>query len=148
MDLDEVRLKLTAQHDVLRKQLAAAQRLARKVAKGEAKPKELRTLLGKLEAAVTAHCLEEDQMLRPLLATIDAWGPARVDFMEQEHLAAHAALVQAVEKASATRKTAELVVATNTMAKELLAHMEEEEEHLLSPNVLTLEIIRPDQCTG
>ncbi len=146
MELEHVRLNLLAQHEAIRRLLDEVLELSRNSRRG--KPQALREALAKLREAVAGHCANEEVLLRPLLATIDAWGAVRVELMDREHRAEHEVLIRELDRAITSNSPAERLAAARALSEELRSHMEEEEKHLLSPKVLTYDVVRTGQFTG
>lgn len=92
------------------------------------------------------HLKDEEEYVRPLLADLDAWGPARVDQMNEEHVRQTADIHTLVEIAS-RGQTSELLQALNTFIDEILADMKDEEKSMLSPEILRDDLVT-DGSTG
>ncbi|MGZ3480940.1 MAG: hemerythrin domain-containing protein, partial [Myxococcaceae bacterium] len=54
----------------------------------------LRGTLRTFQDAFLRHLNHEETVLRPLLVDVDAWGPARVEAMDEEHRAQRAAIAE------------------------------------------------------
>jgi iron-sulfur cluster repair protein YtfE (RIC family) len=150
MTLDEMRIELLKEHELLRSRLAQIQRLARAIETGEEvqdADRRLRLQVEQLRVALDEHLTREDAILGPIIATIDAWGKERVEAMAREHAAQHAALFTAINETSGTRTPLERAAAARAMARELAAHMDEEEDLLLHPDILTDCLIKTSQLT-
>jgi hemerythrin-like domain-containing protein len=104
---------------------------------------ELRTLCD----TFLRHLSHEEMVLRPLLAEVDAWGPARVEAMDEEHQA------QRIAISSLTRLTLEqdldaTVQRVEEFVRRLRADMDGEERQGLSPDVLRDDIMVIDTFMG
>ncbi|MGA9525390.1 MAG: hemerythrin domain-containing protein [Myxococcaceae bacterium] len=146
MELEDVRLHLLAQHDTIRKYLDEVRVLSK--GDGRAQSQALREALERLRAIVVDHCLTEEALLGPLLATVDAWGAVRVRLMDREHGVEHERLLRDLEGFILSSSPAERIAAVRAMSDELREHMDEEEKHLLSPRVLTYDVVRIGQAAG
>jgi hemerythrin-like domain-containing protein len=107
----------------------------------------LRATLRTLCDTFLRHLSHEEMVLRPLLAEVDAWGPARVEAMDEEHQA------QRIAISSLTRLTLEqdldaTVQRVEEFVRRLRADMECEERQGLSPDVLRDDIIVIDTFMG
>ena len=107
----------------------------------------LRATLRTLCDTFLRHLNHEEMVLRPLLAEVDAWGPARVEAMDEEHQA------QRIAIASLTRLTLEqdldaTVQRVEEFVRRLRTDMDGEERHGLSPDVLRDDIIVIDTFMG
>jgi iron-sulfur cluster repair protein YtfE (RIC family) len=151
MELDDVRRELMADHAHLRELISRLERHAATIQRGEGSVDDARTLrelLRTLFDDLEAHSGRENEILEPILRSLDAWGPARVERMEEEHRAEHEALVRTLEQLTEASLPGEMAATAVTLCEELLVHMAVEEEYLLHPNVLTYDVVKPGQSTG
>jgi hemerythrin-like domain-containing protein len=107
----------------------------------------LRATLRTLCDTFLRHLSHEEMVLRPLLAEVDAWGPARVEAMDEEHQA------QRIAISSLTRLTLEqdldaTVQRVEEFVRRLRADMDGEECQGLSPDVLRDDIMVIDTFMG
>jgi hemerythrin-like domain-containing protein len=107
----------------------------------------LRASLRTLHDAFLRHLSHEETVLRPLLADVDAWGPARVESMDEEHRAQRAALSQ-LTRLSLDEDVDRTVESIEQFVQRLRADMDGEESHALSPEVLRDDIIVIDTFMG
>jgi iron-sulfur cluster repair protein YtfE (RIC family) len=150
MDLEILREELLEQHKQLRRLIGAAKRLSTQIVRGgpvAARARRLQSVLEELDRRLQRHWRYEEVMLQPILRTIDAWGPERVERMERAHRAEHRAIAGAMETASMVTPPKRLAHAARAMADELITHIQDEEKYLLSRSVLTYDVIRVDQPT-
>lgn len=150
MELDELRAALMAQHHQLKRLIASAKRLATQIVNGgasAARAVRLRQTLEELSRALDAHTHAEHTTLPPVLATIDAWGPQRVERMYCDHRAEHRAVAAVLEAVSSAAHPKKLAAAARAMTDELMAHILDEERVFLNRSVLTYEVVRVDQPT-
>jgi iron-sulfur cluster repair protein YtfE (RIC family) len=150
MDLDRLRRDLMAQHAEVRRLLAEAEGAAQALLDGrsERSTADLRELLERLQSLFDHHSAQEQAVLAPILRRVDpAWGPERVEIMEREHAREHEALLEATAAAAAATTLLDLVATTGSLARELRAHMQEEERYLLDRDVLTDNPVRTRQMT-
>ena len=98
--------------------------------------------MSRLASALRAHNLCEERLLKGVLVTADAWGPARAEIMDERHAAEHGELHAA------------LVVTTfnpervGQLLDRLLEHMAYEEQTFLSEDVLRDDTIVIDAFGG
>jgi len=97
---------------------------------------ELRLALGRLAVAMVAHNEHEEEVLRGVMPTIDAWGPARAEIMGEEHLAEHEELSKTVIEAGSTDDAEVAWSAVAGLADRLAKHMAHEEKSFLGEDVL------------
>lgn len=82
----EVRRMILEAHTVLRGKLDEVEALMVRLAQGEdAAAATLRAVVLDFQASFLTHIAQEEQVLRPVLRKIDAWGEVRVDRMDAEH---------------------------------------------------------------
>jgi iron-sulfur cluster repair protein YtfE (RIC family) len=133
---NEVRRKiLRAQHARLRVTIETARAAARiaLAAGGPAGP--LQMAVTALERELLAHLADEERLLVPIMANIDAWGPTRLGLLRAEH--AHQRAVLAVLTGQPAWPAATLVAGrTLSLCDDLITDMEFEERELLSEKVL------------
>jgi iron-sulfur cluster repair protein YtfE (RIC family) len=140
---EERRHILRAQHARLRLVIDAARKAARQALSTGGAAGELQSAVTTLERELLAHLADEERLLAPILARIDAWGEVRVDLLREEHAHQRAVLaVLAGEKAW----LANSVVAGRTLAlcDDLLTDMELEDRELLNEKVLRDDFILLD----
>jgi Hemerythrin HHE cation binding domain len=136
MTPSEIREELLSQHASLRGRLHAARLSVARWARGEAPRILIRTALAELGEALRSHNANEESSLRALILVGDAWGPARVEIMDQGHVDEHAALCDAllsVEYAESPSAGAEQF---ERFYKRILEHMAREEETFLNAEVV------------
>jgi hypothetical protein len=136
----EIRAELLAQHNAIREQVDAVRRALQGGGRDA-----LRSALAKLGDLVRGHNRREEELLRGILPTVDAWGPARTEIMLEEHVKEHGALYDAVMKASASDDASGFVPGLLTG---LLDHMAHEEKIFLSEEVLSDDAIVRDYFGG
>ena len=86
-------------------------------------------------------------MLRPLLREVDAWGPARVETMDEEHRTQRAALDE-LSCLALDHDVDRTVQHVEEFIRRLRADMEQEEHRALSEEVLRDDIIIIDTFLG
>ncbi|TMA23628.1 MAG: hemerythrin domain-containing protein [Deltaproteobacteria bacterium] len=137
---EERRQILRGQHAHLRRTIEAAQTTARSALAGKASPGELQFAVTALERELLAHLAEEERLLEPILARLDAWGPTRVSLLHAEH--AHQRAVLAVLTGRSAWPASTLVAGrTLSMCDDLIIDMEFEERELLNERVLRDDLI-------
>jgi iron-sulfur cluster repair protein YtfE (RIC family) len=143
-----VRTSVLAQHEHLRRTLAAATNAARHVlAGGRAEEAGLQSVVSELTAELAAHIVLENEHLVPAIREADAWGPQRAERVLREHdsqLATLARLSAAVPGAP----SAELARAALDLVADILADMHREEDELLRPEFLRDDVIAIEQFDG
>jgi hypothetical protein len=129
------------QHDGLRKHIAAARLAALLALSGDGASDALLPAVEALGRDLLAHLDEEERLLGPILAGIDAWGPVRLDALRAEH-ARHRAVVTTLNRRSVPIRA--LASRTLALCEDLLADMDYEESELFSEKVMRDDIILLD----
>ncbi len=107
----------------------------------------LRGTLRTFQDAFLRHLSHEETVLRPLLVDVDAWGPARVEAMDEEHRAQRAAIAE-LSRLALDLDIDATVQRIEDFVRRLRADMDGEEHHALSPEVLRDDIIVIDTFMG
>jgi hypothetical protein len=125
---------LCGQHARLRKTIDEA-RFAARDALVSKSAGALQIAVGVLERELLCHLDEEERLLEPILAGIDAWGPVRLGLLRAEHAHQRAVLAILTGQSAWPLPT---VVAGRTLAlcDDLITDMEFEERELLSEKLL------------
>ena len=140
---EERRHILRGQHAHLRRTIKAAQMVARSALAGTASAGELQVAVGALERELLAHLDEEERLLGPILAKLDAWGPVRLSLLRAEH--AHQRAVLAVLTGRSAWPASGLVAGrTLSMCDDLITDMEFEDRELLDEKLLRDDLILLD----
>jgi hemerythrin HHE cation binding domain-containing protein len=144
----ELRDELLLQHASLRGRLQTARLAVERWANGEVSPTNIRVELAGLVNALRSHNLLEERTLRELVRTIDAWGPARVEIMDEAHAREHHDLCDAVIAVGAATDPREGTTAFARFSERLLQHMAREEETFLNASVLRDDEVAVDAEDG
>jgi hemerythrin-like domain-containing protein len=107
----------------------------------------LRASLHTFQDAFLRHLQHEETVLRPMLADVDAWGPARVEAMDEEHRSQRGALAE-LSRLSLEADVDATVQQVEAFIRRLRADMDGEEHHALSEEVLRDDIIVIDTFMG
>ncbi len=108
---------------------------------------DLREHLVRLTDAIRTHNLREEALLRDLIPSVDAWGPARVTIMMEEHIQEHEQLYAALLGIPCT--PAEFAAAGVAALVDLIGeHMDREEAAFLGEDVLRDDLVVANQCDG
>ena len=148
MNRNEIRSELLEQHAKLRVMVEAARRSVGHADESEAGRDELRACMDHLSLGLRAHNGREEELLRGILLTVDAWGPVRAEIMGERHLAEHAELSAILVDAKATSDTAIADGGLVLALDRLLEHMSREEKAFLGEDVLRDDNIDVDQFSG
>jgi iron-sulfur cluster repair protein YtfE (RIC family) len=141
IDNSKIRRIVLVEHEGLRIGLRSIDALLDKVTKGDVVAlKDAHSQFTQLLDAFVRHIEHEERILRPVLATIDAWGKARVDSMDEEH-AAQRKEVTRLAGLDAISDPARWAKEVRAFEASLLADMADEEKTCLSPDVLRDDII-------
>ena len=125
---------LCGQHVRLRQTIDAARTAARDALVSKS-ASALRIAVGMLERELLCHLDEEERLLEPILAGIDAWGPVRLGLLRAEHAHQRAVLAILTGQSAWPFPT---IVAGRTLAlcDDLITDMEFEERELLNEKLL------------
>jgi hypothetical protein len=148
MKASDIRTKLLAQHAQLRAlvdQVRSASVGARPFQShdGQRAREELQGALSMLVCALRDHNAEEEQLLRDVIATADAWGPARVEIMNEQHAREHRELYARLSDAVSPEASQ-----VKICLDRLIEHMAVEEKFILGEDVLRDDVIAMDAFTG
>ena len=103
----------------------------------------LQAAVAALEGELRAHLADEERLLEPILATIDAWGPVRLELLRAEH--AHQRAVLAVLTGPTASPAAPLVAERMlSLCADVLDDMESEERELLNEKVFRDDLVLLD----
>jgi Hemerythrin HHE cation binding domain len=94
MKPSEIRAELLEQHADIRRRIAELRQAF--PATGDAAREQLDGRLAQLVGLFRKHNAREEELLRDILPTVDAWGPARAETMIEEHAKEHTALYAAL----------------------------------------------------
>ncbi len=125
--------ELMKQHDAIRAIMDHCERLADELDEGRGDPSQLTREVAKLRLAFDAHNKFEEQLLRPVLREMDAFGDVRIDRMIADHIGEH----HAVREQLGDGPTAMLRSAIDT----LRVHLQAEERYFLSSKVLRDDLV-------
>jgi hemerythrin-like domain-containing protein len=149
MKLSEIRADLLREHGVLSATLREAASAAKRWQAGQDARNELHGCLGRLLEQLRAHNLHEEEALREIIPTVDAWGKARAERMLSEHHIEHAALQQTLIDASTTADVEVAVRAVLQLVEQLTEHMALEEKAFLGADLLNDdETVPPNDSFG
>jgi iron-sulfur cluster repair protein YtfE (RIC family) len=125
--------ELMKQHDAIRAIMDRCESLADELDQGRGDPSQLTREVAKLRLAFDAHNKFEEQLLRPVLREMDAFGDVRIDRMVADHIGEH----HAVREQLGDGPTAMLRSAIDT----LRVHLQAEERYFLSSKVLRDDLV-------
>jgi len=139
---------LLARHAELRSAVDDVRAAVYRVREGVASTADLQHALGRLADTLRAHCAHEDEVLGDVIRTIDAWGDARAEVLEDEHTRECRELDEAVAQADATTDAERLFMLTIHCIERLLEHFSREERFVLAEDVLSDDIIPRNSFSG
>jgi len=142
-----IRRELLDQHLELRVAMQAARRAAERCARS-GNPAELRDALAHIGDRLRMHNLHEEELMRDVFPTLDAWGMIRAEVMVEEHVLEHRQLYEALLGASSTLDAKAAAAKANELFDKILAHMAREEKVFLGEDVLSDDDITPDSFGG
>ncbi|MCA9580712.1 MAG: hemerythrin domain-containing protein, partial [Myxococcales bacterium] len=139
-----IRERILEDHATLRRIVARIDDLGEQVRVGrEDLFRELCIAARDLHGALLRHLDREDRLLRPFLQTSDAFGPVRVDKLDEEHTAQRAELVALVSRLGALSPE-DLADYLIGFGRRLLEDMKHEEGTILHPRFLKDDLVHVD----
>jgi hypothetical protein len=146
MTHSQIRAELLEQHSEIRTMVDEA-RICADRACGGGPAEDLVAAIRLLADAVRRHNGREEELLRDLIPTVDAWGEARADLMTDEHVQEHEAIHGAL--LGMTRTPSEFAgAAMRELLDELVDHMAREERAFLNERVLRDDVVATDPFAG
>ncbi len=137
----KIRRIILVEHEGLRIGLRSIETLLDRVATGDVDAtKNAHQQFQNLLTSFIRHIEHEERILRPVLERIDAWGPARVRSMDEEH-SVQRATVKRLASLEALGDPAEWAKEVRAFSSELLTDMAGEEKTCLSPAVLRDDVV-------
>lgn len=137
----KIRRIILVEHEGLRIGLRSIETLLDRVAGGDLDAvQNAHQQFQNLLQSFIRHIEHEERILRPVLEKVDAWGPARVKSMDDEHTEQRAT-VQRLARLEALSDPTSWAKAVRTFTAELLTDMAGEEKTCLSPNVLRDDVV-------
>jgi hypothetical protein len=124
---------LLQQHDELRKMMDRCEDLADEIDIGKGDVGALTREIAKLRTAFDAHNHFEEQLLRPMLRELDAFGDVRVERMFMDHVGEHRSM--RLQLGDATTN------ALRSAIDSLRVHLQAEERYFLSSKVLRDDLV-------
>jgi hypothetical protein len=125
--------ELLHQHDGLRAIMDRCEELADQLDLGQGDPGALAREVAKLRIAFDTHNKFEEQLLRPVLREIDAFGDVRVERMFSDHVAEHRTMRLSLGDGTTN--------ALRGAIDSLRVHLQAEERYFLSSKVLRDDLV-------
>ncbi len=144
----QVRIRITGEHKLLRKQLVALQSLARSVTLDERETAALCAMVRGFITDFERHLRSEEEVLLPLVDALDAWGPMRAAHMRGEHFMQRSLLEGMYAKALRVENPLEFAIEVDALVLQILTDMREEESALLAADTLRDDVVVIDQTCG
>lgn len=135
----EIRTELLAQHEQIRARITETRSKLDSSRAEDARAslrEELNGSLAALIGVVLEHNAREEELLRDVLPTVDAWGPARAEIMLEEHTKEHDALHKALLDAFKVAGGAGAHGQIAALLDRMLEYMAQEEKICLTEEVL------------
>jgi hemerythrin-like domain-containing protein len=136
MSLSEIRDELLREHAGLREMIDDVGTVMDRWKHGEASHTHVRSQLTALADALRVHNAREEKALGKLVRTVDAWGAARSEIMNEEHFKEHAALYAALSSTSVAVEPSAWCELVARLLAHVLEHMDREERAFLNDDVL------------
>jgi hypothetical protein len=142
MTPSEVRNELLSQHAQIRVMLEVTRAVAQTTRAGDPRASLLR-----LADALRVHNRREEELLKDLVLSADAWGATRAAIMTEEHIQEHAQLCEALLEVPYT--PVELSVSPIlAVIDSIREHMDREEKTFLNEDVLHDDVVIANQSDG
>jgi len=141
MKLSEIRNELVADHAALRHEATHIEAEVQRILAGEPSLTELRAAMDRFAGRLATHNHHEESMLREELRNIDAWGPQREAFMDEEHAAEHADIARALTDSGRLSDPIEVARRVRATVERVIEHMRREEKEILHPDVLRDDVV-------
>jgi iron-sulfur cluster repair protein YtfE (RIC family) len=144
----EIRKAILEEHRLLRARIDAVQAALDEPRAPDAPvPRRLLAALDGFLSDFLKHIAHEDVVLRPLLATVDAWARERVEHLDAEHREQRERL-QALSMMSPLADPAAFTARVQETLAWIRADMDGEERELLTPEVLRDDVVVIDSFGG
>lgn len=145
-----VRQRILSDHERLRRLTGAVERVVGLIEDGEEDLGDsLRVLLVALFRKLKVHMKYEDDVLRPILASVDAFGDVRAEQFEREHEEQRGQMSDILRAACDLQaRPREVAAHARDILQRLLADMDYEEREFLDPKLLRDDIVSIDAETG
>jgi iron-sulfur cluster repair protein YtfE (RIC family) len=148
LDATQVRRIILDEHSVLRNELEDIVTLLVDAAVQRSDAAErLHHRMKTFYDAFLKHIAHEDSLLRPVLVDIDAWGPARVEKLDDEHRQQRATIA-ALAALDPGQDLDSYLGRVKVFVREVEKDMADEERECLSAEILRDDIIVIDTFTG
>lgn len=134
--LSQIRIELLQQHADLRAKMQLTREAADRCARGEPAHDRLNECIAKLADALQKHNAREDELLRGIMPTVDAWGPVRAEIMNEAHVREHVEVHRALVEAGTQPDPRAAAATAERLIEQVTRHMDHEEEDFLGPDVL------------
>ena len=147
MKPSEIRRELLQQHAEIRIMMEVTLTIAKGTRVGVPDRGDLPDCVVRLADALRAHNQREEALLRDLILSVDAWGPARAAIMTEEHEKEHERLNAALLGVPRTpiEFAAAGVIALVALIRQ---HMDREEAAFLGEDVLRDDVVVTNQSDG
>lgn len=136
MKPSEIRKELLGQHQDLRVRIAQARDVVARCQRKEAGSDDLHRALVHVADAVRMHNQREEELMRDVLPTLDAWGPVRKEVMLEEHVVEHAEIYDALMHATQGSDLEKAAASALALFDHMGEHMAREEKVFLSADLL------------
>lgn len=142
----EVRARILTEHGAIRTELDQLEALINRAEAGPSSAPELPAQVEAFTEGLLRHIADEEHLLRPTLAEIDAWGRQRVEKLDDGHAAQRARVDRLKGLAAGPRAPwlAELRALIASLREEMIF----EEKDCLSPNLLRDDTVTIDYFGG
>lgn len=148
MTASQIRNELLGQHAEVRSRIAETRLAIERLRQGDPARDLLRSALARLADAVRRHNEREEELLKDLIPTVDAWGPARAEVMVDQHAKEHQAMYSVLVEAGATPETDTAIALATRLVDQMVEHMVVEEKVLLGEDVLSDELVPREYFGG
>lgn len=136
MKPSEIRKELLEQHQDLRVRIDQAREVVARCQRGQAGSDDLHRALVHVADAVRMHNQREEELMRDVLPTVDAWGPVRKEVMLEEHVVEHSEIYDALLQAGQGGDLGKASTTALVLFERMVEHMAREEKVFLGADLL------------
>lgn len=136
MTPSQIRAELLGQHAGLRVLMEETRQAVERAKAPGGTRDELSACVQRLGTALRAHNRREEALLREIIKKVDAWGPARVEIMDESHVDEHVGLLAALLGTNGASDAETAGKGVLHVLEQLEKHIAREEEVILAENVL------------
>jgi iron-sulfur cluster repair protein YtfE (RIC family) len=149
MSLQEIRESILTAHAWLREQIERLHALAKIELESQGPDHQIRSKIVDFCDALRGHIDVEEELLRPVLQQLDAWGDARVERLEEDHRQQRLRIAQIRHLArDMSFSLLDLAGVCKEFLEELEMDMQREERDILAEDIFRDDALSVHQVSG